>query len=52
MTRQPSYQETYKGWKIESYGSQFKFFPIKKKKETMIGEDLRIIRMQIDALQN
>ena len=47
-----NYQEIYRGWKIESHGSQFKFFPIKKKKETMIGYDLTMIRKQIDALQN
>ena len=47
-----NYQETYRGWKIESHGSRFKFFPIKKKKETMIGDDLTMIRKQIDVLLN
>ena len=46
------HQEIYRGWKIESYGSQFKFFTIKKKKEIMIGDDLTMIRKQIDVLQN
>lgn len=47
-----NHNENYRGWKIESYGSQFKFYPIKKRKETMIGEDLTMIRKQIDVLLN
>lgn len=45
------YSETYRGWKIEAYGTRFKFFPIKKKKEVMIGDNLPMIRKQIDFLQ-
>lgn len=43
-----NYKENYRGWIIESYGSQFKYYPQKKKKETMIGENLMMIRKQID----
>ncbi len=43
-----NYKENYKGWIIESHGSQFKYYPQKKKKETCIGDSLPMIRKQID----
>lgn len=43
-----NYKENYKGWVIESFGSQFRYYPQKKKKESMIGESLPVIRKQID----
>lgn len=46
------HSENYRGWKIESSGSQFKFFPEKQKKLVMIGDNLQMIRKQIDALSN
>ena len=49
------YTETYRGWKIEIYihpTEKFKFYPLKKKKEVMLGADLNQIKKQIDHLQN
>lgn len=44
-----NYKENYRGWVIESYGSQFKFYEAKKRtKTTMIGDDILMIRKQID----
>jgi len=42
-----NYKETYKGWTIESYGNQFRYF-CKTRKQTMIGFDIPTIRKQID----
>ena len=49
------YSETYRGWKIESYShptEKFKFYPLKKKKEVMLGSNIQQIKKQIDHLQN
>lgn len=44
-----NYKETYRGWVIESYGSGFRYYEVKKRaKTTMIGDDIIIIRKQID----
>ncbi|WP_157845059.1 hypothetical protein [Chryseobacterium indologenes] len=43
-----NYKETYRGWVIESYGTQFKYYPQNKKKEIVIGDSLPMIRRQID----
>lgn len=45
-----NYKENYRGWIIEKYGSQFKYYPEKKKKEIMIGESLPMVKKQIDHL--
>ena len=49
------YSEIYRGWKIESYShptEKFRYYPLKKKKEVMLGSNIQQIKKQIDHLQN
>lgn len=44
-----NYKETYKGWVIESYGTQYKYYEKNKRVKTIIiGDSLPMIRKQID----
>lgn len=44
-----NYKENYKGWVIESHGSGFRYYEKNKRAKTsMIGDDIIVIRKQID----
>jgi hypothetical protein len=44
------HREIYRGWKIEAFGSRFKYWELTKKKAILIGDDISVIRDQIDQL--
>ena len=50
-----NYNETYRGWKIQSYSHptcKFKYFDLNRKNEVLLGEDISQIKKQIDYFLN
>jgi len=50
-----NYNETYRGWKIESHNHpeyKFKYFDLNRKNEVLLGEDISQIKKQIDYFLN